>query len=42
MVARRRAIHARQAKSLGENGIGHKSLLRLATPGLNGIGNIGF
>lgn len=30
------------AKGLGENGIGHKSLLRLATPGLNGIGNMGF
>jgi phenol hydroxylase P4 protein len=31
-----------QGKSLGENGIGHKSLLRLATPGLHGIGNSGF
>lgn len=30
------------ARSLGENGIGHKSLLRLATPGLAGIGNGGF
>jgi phenol hydroxylase P4 protein len=29
-------------KSLAENGIGHKSLLRLATPGLHGIGNTGF
>ena len=29
-------------KSIGENGIGHKSLLRLATPGLHGIGNSGF
>ena len=29
-------------KSLAENGIGHKSLLRLVTPGLNGIGNVGF
>jgi phenol hydroxylase P4 protein len=29
-------------KSLGQNGIGHKCLLRLATPGLNGIGGIGF
>jgi phenol hydroxylase P4 protein len=29
-------------KSLSENGIGHKSLLRLGTPGLHGIGNSGF
>lgn len=29
-------------KSLSENGIGHKSLLRLSTPGLHGIGNSGF
>lgn len=29
-------------KSIGANGIGHKSLLRLVTPGLNGIGDIGF
>lgn len=29
-------------KSLAGNGIGHKSLLRLATPGLHGIGNSGF
>lgn len=29
-------------KSIGENGIGHKSLLRLSTPGLHGIGNSGF
>jgi len=29
-------------KSLGDNGIAHKSLLRLVTPGLNGIGNVGF
>jgi phenol hydroxylase P4 protein len=29
-------------KSIGENGVAHKSLLRLATPGLNGIGNAGF
>jgi phenol hydroxylase P4 protein len=29
-------------QDLAANGIGHKSLLRFATPGLNGIGNIGF
>jgi phenol/toluene 2-monooxygenase (NADH) P4/A4 len=29
-------------KSLAENGIGHKSLLRLATPGLTGIAGTGF
>jgi phenol hydroxylase P4 protein len=29
-------------KSLAEHGVGHKSLLRMATPGLNGIGGIGF
>lgn len=29
-------------KSLAENGVGHKSLIRMATPGLNGIGGIGF
>jgi phenol hydroxylase P4 protein len=29
-------------KSLGENGIGHKSLLRLRTPGLDGIAHVGF
>ncbi len=30
------------ARSLCENGIGHKSLLRLATRGLNGIAGTGF
>ncbi len=29
-------------KNLEQNGIGHKCLLRLVTPGLNGIGNSGF
>lgn len=29
-------------KSLTDNGVMHKSLLRMATPGLNGIGGIGF
>lgn len=29
-------------KSLADNGVSHKSLLRMATPGLNGIGGIGF
>jgi phenol hydroxylase P4 protein len=29
-------------KSLAENGVGHKSLIRFASPGLNGIGNTGF
>lgn len=28
--------------SLAENGVGHKSLLRLSTPGLNGIGGMGY
>jgi phenol hydroxylase P4 protein len=28
--------------SLADNGIGHKSVLRLITPGLNGIANCGF
>ncbi len=28
--------------SLAANGVGHKSLLRLATPGLDGIGGIGY
>ena len=36
------ALNPDPAKSLAENGIGHKSLLRLVTPGLNGIGGIGF
>lgn len=30
------------AKSLADNGIGHKSLLRLATPGLAGINGSGY
>lgn len=28
--------------SLADNGVGHKALIRLATPGLNGIGGIGY
>jgi phenol/toluene 2-monooxygenase (NADH) P4/A4 len=28
--------------SLADNGVGHKSLIRLATPGLNGVGGSGF
>ena len=31
-----------QEKSLADNGIGHKSLLRFATPGLSGIAGTGF
>jgi len=30
------------AKSLAENGIGHKDLIRLTTPGLNGIAGSGY
>ncbi|PHV05565.1 phenol hydroxylase [Janthinobacterium sp. BJB412] len=30
------------AKTLEQNGIGHKCLLRLITPGLNGVGDTGF
>ena len=30
------------AKSLADNGVMHKSLIRMITPGLNGIGNSGF
>lgn len=30
------------AASLADNGVGHKSLIRLATPGLNGVGGIGY
>lgn len=29
-------------KSLVDNGVTHKSVVRLQTPGLNGIGDIGF
>jgi len=29
-------------RSLAENGVLHKSVVRLQTPGLNGIGDIGF
>ena len=29
-------------KSLADNGLGHKSLLRLRTPGLDGLAGIGF
>jgi phenol hydroxylase P4 protein len=30
------------AKSLKENGIGHKDLIRFTTPGLDGIGGTGY
>ena len=30
------------AKSLKENGIGHKDLIRFTTPGLNGLGGMGY
>lgn len=30
------------AKSLKDNGVGHKDLLRLRTPGLQGLAGIGF
>lgn len=29
-------------KSLADNGVNHKSLIRMVTPGLNGINNSGF
>jgi phenol/toluene 2-monooxygenase (NADH) P4/A4 len=29
-------------KSLADNGVSHKSLIRMVTPGLNGINNSGF
>jgi len=29
-------------KSLAENGIGHKDLIRLTTPGLDGIAGSGY
>ena len=29
-------------KSLADNGVNHKSLIRMITPGLNGINNSGF
>ena len=31
-----------RAKSLKENGIGHKDLIRFTTPGLNGIADTGY
>lgn len=37
-----RACQPKLDGSLADNGVGHKSVLRFATPGLNGIGGSGF
>ena len=35
------ALHPERHRSLADLGLGHKALLRLRTPGLNGIGGVG-
>jgi phenol/toluene 2-monooxygenase (NADH) P4/A4 len=37
-----RAFEPARDASLADNGIGHKSVLRFVTPGLHGIGGVGF